>query len=502
LGKALTAVAGIALSVGAIVLAAPTGGLSIGLAAALNVSAAVASAIIAVGISVVGSLALQMLAGKPSAVKPQPLNYRQSISNSFIIIGKRRQGGLMTFFHPKGKDWRYFVFASAGHRCAGVVKWYLNDDVVTVDGSGKVTSGDYANSAWLWYERGEENAAANATFVAECEGKWTTAHRGRSVAKIYAKFKMTEDVVQAGMPTISAEWQGADEIVDPRTGSAGYTNLAIPAFYWWLSLPREEGGFGISPDEIPDADLLSAWTNICDEDVDDSDGVPEKRYTFDSLIETGGAPSEVRDTFVTCCAGTFTYSSGQHRLRPGYWVPPSLTLREDDLAGAIGLPLLREDDETATEVQITFVDPAQGYQPGPAPTRSVSATDIRQVSLDLPHVTSHTRAQRIGEIVLRRAQCERKVTWPMNIAGFSVEAMQAVQLGTARYGLSNYSFIVDSWGISTDFGVALGLREENPEIYSEPNLLQLTGGGSLVKAQPIQDATDYDGGNASTVVAA
>lgn len=456
MGKVLKAVAGIALIAVAVVLTPVIG-------------PAFAAQIAAIGVSLVAQAVFSALAGKPSAEKPPPLNFRQAITNSFIIIGKRRQGGLMIFFHPRtsgGDHFRYFIFAAAGHRCKGVTRWYLNDEVVTVDGTGKVTSGKYANAAWLWFGRGSYTTDETpANWRAETGGKWTANHIGYGVAKIFAKFEMTEDVVEAGMPTISAEIEGTDEIRDPRTGTVGYTNLAIPAFYWWLQLPREEGGFGASADEIPDDTLLSAWTNICDEDVALAGGGTEKRYTFDSRIETGAAPSQVRQTFVECIAGTFTYSEGKFLLRPGYWTPPSVTLQEEDLAGDIGVDAFLEGDEVATEVNGTFVDPETLYQPQPVPTRSVPSADVRQVSFDLAHITSHTRGQRILEIMLRRAQAEKRVNWPMNIAGLETRAMQTVQLGTSRYGLSNYAFVIDGWGLSQDFGIELALREENAEIY-------------------------------------
>ena len=455
MGKVVKAVVGVALIAAAIVLAPVIG-------------PQFAAQLAAIGFSMVASAVMSALAGKPQA-QFTPLNFRQAITNSFILIGKRRQGGLMVFFHPRksgGSHYRYFIFAAAGHRCKGAVRWYLNDEVVTVDASGMVLTGDYAFNAWLWFGRGTyDTDETPAGWRAETDGKWDTDHVGYGVAKIYAKFKMTNDVVEAGMPTISAEIEGSDEIRDPRTGTTGYTDLAIPAFYWWLQLPREEGGFGAAADEIPDDDLLSAWTNICDEDVPLAGGGTEKRYTFDSRIETGATPSQIRQTFVDCIAGSFTYSEGVFLLRPGYWTPPSLTLEEADLAAEITVDALLEGDTVATEVNGTFIDPETLYQPQPIPTRSVPAADVRQVNYDLAHISSHARGQRILEIMLRRAQCEKRVNWPMNIAGLETRAMQAVQLGTARYGLSNYAWVIDDWGLSSSFGVTLGLREENAEIY-------------------------------------
>lgn len=488
MGKVVKAVAGIALAV-AISIAAPYLGAAAW--ALTGLSATVGTAIAGIALSALAGFAMQQLAGRPATAKAAPINFRNAVSNSFIIIGKRRQGGKMVFYHPKGKQFRYFIWASAGHRCKGVTKWYLNDEVVTVDGSGKVTSGVYANHAWLWFGRGSyDTDETPAGWRAETDGKWTTDHIGYGIAKIYAKFEMTKDIVTAGMPTMSAEIEGADDIRDPRTGARGYTNLATPAFYWWMSLPREEGGFGAADDEIPDDDLLSAWTNVCDENVDNGAGGTEKRYAFDSLIEVGAPPSQIRDTFVTCCAGGFTFSEGVFLLRPGYWVPPSASLDERDLAGGIRVSPMLDAEAVATEVSGTFVDPEDLYQPGPIPTRLIAAADIRQVDYDLPHITSHTRGQRILEIMLRRAQCEKRVTWPMNIAGLETRALQVVQLATSRYGLSNYAWAVDGWSLSQDFGVSLGLREENPGIYAEPILLPRQSGATPDAAEEIPSEAD------------
>ncbi|MES2494647.1 MAG: phage tail protein [Pseudomonadota bacterium] len=495
MGKAFKVVAAIGVAVAIAALAAPTGGASLGLvsllgSAGITISATVASAIIATTLSIVAAYAMQALAGRPATARPAPINFRQSMANSWIIIGKRRVGGLMVFFHPRaafGGQYRYFVFAAAGHRCEGVLRWWLNDEIVTVDPTtGLVTSGKYADAAFLFWDGGADNATAFGRFVVECGGRWTEDHRGRGIAKIYAIFQMTKEVVEAGMPTISAEWQGANEIVDPRTGTAGYTDLAIPAFYWWMRLPREEGGFGISEEEMPDVDLLSAWTNLCDEDVETPDG-DEKRYTINALIETGAAPSEIRQTFVTAMAGQFAYVEGKHMLRPGYWNPVSVSLSESDLAGPIELPMMLPGEEVATEVLGSFFDPDVDYQPQPVPTRRIASADIRQMQLDLPHCASPWLGQRIAEIMLRRAQCEKRLTWPMNIMGLGVTAMDSVQVDTARYGLSNYAWVVDQWTMGSDFSVQLGLREENEEIYAPFTYLPRQGIATPDVADPIPD---------------
>lgn len=490
MGKVLKAVAIIAVAV-AVAYFAPA--LLPGLIGSGALATAVTAAVVSTAVAVAASAAISVFARKPSALEAGPPGvFRQAIANSFIVYGKRLVGGLLIFFHPRvvGKDhYRYFVIAVAGHQCKGVVQWVLSDDVVSVDGAGKVISGTYANNAWLWFYRGDVGQIAHPTFVAETDGKWTSAHRGQGTALIYAKFKMTDDVVQAGMPVIRVEIEGKDDILDVRTGERGYTRNAQLIFRDFLAMPREEGGFGCYPDELDD-DWDSAQANVCDEAVPLKAGGTEPRYAFDCYITTGAAPSEVRDTFVTCCAGAFTYSGGKMLMRPGYYVPPSATLQEDDLAGPITVPAMLAGDQVATEVTGTFIDPSALYQPADAPTRSVPSDDIRQISIDMPHVTSGTMGQRVMEIALRKAQAERRVTWPMNIMGIAISPLDTVQLATARYGLSNYAFQTVGWGLSQDFSVVVQLEETGPEIFewSADMELAVGQGGTLVKADPIGDA--------------
>ena len=432
----------------------------------IAISTVTATTIAAATLMTVASIAIMVLSPKPGTGGAQPTDVRQSISDSQIVIGKCRMGAKLTFFHPDGKKFRYFVWTVAGHRVHGLTKWYLNDQTVTVNPTtGLVTSGDYAGNAWLWFERGDHDAEANATFVAECGGKWTTDHRGRGVAKIYAKFQMTNDVVQAGMPNITCEVEGSDEIYDPRTDTTGYTNNAILAFYWWMGLARPEGGFGCYDDEI-DWDWVSAQANVCDEDVPLKAGGTEKRYALDGFMTTGADPSSVRDVLVQNMAGRFTYSGGLMLCRPGYWVPVSSTLGEDDLVAGIQYDLLTPGDQRQTEVDATWLDPDDMYQQDDLPARSLASADVAQVSLDLPFVKSRARGERIQKIKLLQGGSEKKITWPMNINGLGIGPMDTVRCDTSRYGLSNYAFTVTNWALSQDFSIAISLQEENEDMYA------------------------------------
>jgi hypothetical protein len=461
---------------------------------------AIATAVIGMALSIGVSLAFRALGvGAPKAgnqVGP-PQVFRQAITDAFIVYGKRRVGGLMVFFHSiqggTGAHFRYFVVAVAGHRVQGVVQWMLNDENVSVDGAGKVTSGKYANNAWLWFQRGQASETANSTFVAECGGKWTANHKGNGVAAIYAKFKLTDDVVQAGMPNITAVITGKDDIHDPRTATNGYTNNGPLVFYDWLQIPREEGGFGAYNDEIPADAWISAQANVADESVGG-----EARYALDAYLTTGSSPAEVRDSMVVNMAGTYTFTGGKHLVRPGYWVPVSATLSEDDVAAAIQVSPFMPADAAANEVQGTFIDPAAGYQGQAFTTQAIASADLKQLNVDLAFITSLNRANRIAAIMLKRANCEKTVVWPMNINGLGLRAMDTVQLGSSRYGLNNYAFVVSNWALSADYGVVLQLREENAEIYDDAAAVVPVTPPTVVVPDPVMTGDELQSALRST----
>lgn len=494
MGKTVAAIVGVVAAVAIAVVAPYLAPIALG---ALGITAtataiAVATAIIGAVLSIGLSLAFRAIGvGKPPSAKDAigpPQVFRQSISNSFIIYGKRRVGGLLVFFHPRqsGSDhYRYFVIAAAGHRSKGVVTWMLGDEAVSVDGSGMVTSGKYANAAWLWFQRGLASETANSTFVAECGGKWTSSHKGNGITAIYAKFKMTDAVIQAGMPNITATVEGRDEVLDTRDATLKYTRNAILITYDWMSMSREEGGFGAYADEIPDNAYINAQANVCDEVIDG-----EARYAFDAILTTGAAPSEVRDAFVVNMAGMCAFSGGKHLIRPGYWVPVSVVLSEDDLAGPIQVSPFLTSDSAANEVQGTYVNPADNYQAAPLKTQSIASADIRQLEIDLAFTTSFNQGNRVLKIMLNRANCEKTVIWPMNIMGLGVEGMDTVQFDTTRYGLSNYAFVASNWALSADWGVVIQGREENADIYDDPSPATPATPPTIDVAPPIGTTTE------------
>jgi hypothetical protein len=190
---------------------------------------AIATAVIAVGLSLAVSFAFKALGigSVPSAkgtVGP-PQVFRQSITNSFIVYGKRRVGGLLVFFHAKQVRLRSLpLFRRRGRRPPLPGRRELDAERRGRDGrrrrQGHQRQICQRRLAVVSARVGQRDGQRDLRF--RVRRQLDDAHKGNGVAAIYAKFKLTDDVVQAGMPNITAVIEGRDEILD-RARLDGYS---------------------------------------------------------------------------------------------------------------------------------------------------------------------------------------------------------------------------------------------------------------------------------------
>jgi hypothetical protein len=136
------------------------------------------------------------------------------------------QGGVV-FYQETTSDNRYLhrLIAVAGHEVNQIGDIYLNDEIVTIDGSGNVTSpSQYNGKVRLIKHLGTADQAADADLVSEST-LWTTNHRARGIAYIYARFLYDADAFPNGVPTVTSIVQGKS-VYDPRTELTAYSDNA------------------------------------------------------------------------------------------------------------------------------------------------------------------------------------------------------------------------------------------------------------------------------------
>ena len=92
-------------------------------------------------------VALNALTPKPKtqgANRGYQVTTRGSALDHQIIYGRVRTGGVIVFDETTGKNNKFLhrVIAFAGHEVESFDEVYINDEVITLDGSGEVTAPD------------------------------------------------------------------------------------------------------------------------------------------------------------------------------------------------------------------------------------------------------------------------------------------------------------------------------------------------------------------------
>lgn len=196
-----------------------------------------------------------------------------------LIYGTVKASGVLVFAETTGSDKQFLhlVIAIAGHQCRGFREIFIGDESVgDLDGNGTVTSGRFANLARFKWHDGDDNQAADTALMAECPSSWTSAHRGRGVAYLYARLKYDQKAFPGGVPNLALVIDGK-LVFDSRDSGTRWTNN------WGLCVRdyvAATDGLAADATEL-DETLAIAAANVSDERV-----ALGRTFTVDAAIDT------------------------------------------------------------------------------------------------------------------------------------------------------------------------------------------------------------------------
>jgi hypothetical protein len=135
------------------------------------------------------------------------------------------------------------------------------DTVFTATGAGSGNGSAYLRTSRvrLIKHLGTADQAADADLVSESL-LWTSNHRARGIAYIYARFEYSADAFPNGVPVITTVVQGK-KVYDPRTETTAYSSNAALCLRDYLI------SSGVAFTSEIDDTLFSTAANICDETV-------------------------------------------------------------------------------------------------------------------------------------------------------------------------------------------------------------------------------------------
>lgn len=400
-----------------------------------------------------------------------------------IVYGEARVGGVRLYDSSTGTDNSrlHRILAFAGHEIDSYQAIYLNDEQVTIDGSGNVTSPSrYSGLVRIKTYLGTSTQTADPDLISETsgltDGMWTSNHRLRGIAYIYVRFIYSQDVFPNGVPSLSARIRGR-KVYNPHTGTTAWSNNPALCIRDYLT---SDHGLDQPASRIDD-NLVNLAAVICDQTVDS-----ESRYTCNGSFTTAVDPATILTNMLTSMGGILWYGQGKWRMRAAAYTSPTLTLDENDLRSPVNVATRHSRRDSFNSVRGTFAGEETDWQVTDYPAVDdggayiVTDNNVENVlDLPLPFTSTSKTAQRIARIALRRNREQLTVSASFGLRAFSVQVGDVVALTNSRFGWSAKPFEVVSWtfGITgdTDVHVQLILREISSNVfgYSSPQSFEL-----------------------------
>ncbi|WP_375698001.1 phage tail protein [Pseudophaeobacter sp. TrK17] len=462
----VAALGGAALAAGGIGAALAAGGL-IGIAANF-------------GASMLLSAAAQALMPQPTvAMQARTVTVREPVMPREMVYGRARKGGVIVFLHANGDKDQYLhlVIVLAAHRVKSIGAIYFEGEEA-ID-SDSTAQGRWSGKVTVEKRLGAEGQSAFAGLVEEVSEHWTEEHRLAGCAAIYLRLTYDADAFPGGIPNITVDLEGKDDILDPRSGEQVYTENAALCVADYMAHATYGIGAGIGAEDGIDVDTLVEAANICDEVVPLAAGGTEPRYSCNGVVTLSESPKTIIEAMLTAMAGRCIWQGGRWRLQAGAYRIPEITLGVDDLReGGLQLTTRLSRASNFNAVRGQFVSPENDWQPDDFPAYAsdvyLSEDGGEQIWRDiaLPFTISAAAAQRLAKIELERARRQMSVKLDGKLSAWSVAVGEAVQLDYARWGFATKPFDVQSMRLDlVQMGDApllvpeLVLRETSPLIY-------------------------------------
>lgn len=414
--------------------------------------------------------ALNALTPKPGSIsRGYTVNSIGSALSHAVIYGHVKVGGAV-FYQTTTASNRYLhrCIAFAGHEIDSYTAFYLNDDEVTLDGSGNVIApAQYSGRVRIKSHTGTATQPADSDLVSEVT-EWTTAHQAKGVAYAYVRYDGNggSAAFPNGTPTLTAKIKGR-KVYDPRTGLTAWSDSPVLCLRDYVLGPF---GLRANSTEVDDS-YLSGQADVCDEIVSGA-----KRYACNGAFTRDTEPQAVVGAILSSMGGMFWYAQGVWGMKPAAYSAPSVYFDESDLRGEFDIAtrnsrrsnfnavrgIYRGEETSWQETDFTEVSNASYL--------AEDGGEVNYLDMNLTFTDTDVMAQRIATIALKRNRKQITVSAPFSIKAMQVGIGDTVYFSNARAGWVNKVFEVNDWRFSLDDKQApiinLMLREIDSGVFS------------------------------------
>lgn len=393
----------IAVGASSLAFGAAVGGIALG-----------ASYLLLAGAALLVSQAFQQQ--KPEAPKPEDGKYalKQSVPPLTYVLGQVKKSGDYIFLEERAGA-AFHIVVDAAHYIQGYALHYLHDEVVTLDGSGLVVAPAHFAPTGIPKVRLESRVGANVStaysqVVSTFPEIWTADHRGDGLASVLMVVESVpsddfQSVYPVGMPQRSSIINGHAGLVDPRTGSPGYsTNLALFR-YWHLTHPV---GGKMTVDDLYTPDWANA-ANVCDQNVTNRSGGTEKRYNGGFWFRADNDPVQI-GRLMDQAGEMVLYErpDGKVGVHAGEFVEPDVRLTANDIVSISYDPNKRRSTNVIA-VRGRYTEKNKGFNTVDAAIYGVPypTEDERTKTVENQVVQSHNHMARLQKLAYLRANAPR-----------------------------------------------------------------------------------------------
>jgi len=421
-----------------------------------------------------GAAAKALMPQAEQRLNPRTFTTRNPVTPRDLVYGEARKGGAVVFINEDGTDNSILeiIVVLAGHRVQNIGRVYFDGQLAAEIGQSQLV-GRWNGRGFVQRFLGNDDQPATDAIL---DPAWTPNHRLRGCA--YIVVRMAYDIEDPqGIPNVSADVVGKNDIFDPRDSQFKYTTNPALCLADYMAWDRKRGGLGIpySADGIDTADLVEA-ANICDEIVATPGGGTEPRYSCHGvlMLSSDTTPQDRIRALLTSMAGSIT-DTAPYRIRAGAYRTPEFNFGLDDLRGPISVQALETGDQICNGARGVFVSPTNDWQPDdfPAVQSAVYLAEDEGVEtwhdLNLPFTISPGMAQRIAKIDLERTRRQVTVTLTGSAKWLCVQPGDVVNLTIGRYGWSAKPFEVRKLTARFEENAILVdavLRETSPLVYT------------------------------------
>lgn len=377
---------------------------------------------------------------------------RQAITSRRVVYGDAKVSGPLVFVHmTDDNDLLHIVLALANNECNAATTFWFDDEEITIDGTGKVTSPEkYVDHAWIYPHLGTETQAADASLISHAGDKWTSAHQLKGITYVYVRLRWNSNIYPNGIPNISAQLQGNNQVLDTRTSTTAFSRN--PALCIRDYLTNTKYGMSVPTSEIDTASFNTA-ANVCEELVPLAAGGNEFRYQMNGVVELNKTPEVVLGEMLTSMQGQLSYENGQFKILAGEYRTPTQTITVDDIIGPISVQTRVGAKNLHNGVKGIYISPDNNWQTSDFPAvqdSSLVAEDggeEKWMDVELPFTTSTATCQRIAKILLSKSREQITVNLSCHIGLLSVAAGDVINLTLPRYGWNAKNFEVVTWNL-------------------------------------------------------